>query len=88
MKRITMKYGQKTNLIQLPMEDFYLLQAFLLEVGVEIRACICDGATGEITAQVRNTYAEWVNLYRNTDVSACDIKRRCEDDLKSGHWRR
>lgn len=85
MKHITEEYNHKVNRLRINSDDYKELQAFLNEIGVEIR--MTEMYRGECTIQVRNVHAE--ECMRTGGLEAYKAaKIEAQEVIKKGWWRR
>lgn len=82
MKRITEKYGEPCNYIELSDDEYKELYYFLLELGVELRPMIYHGDKKIYECQARNPFKDRLQY---VDKKSYDSVTK---DVKQGWWRR
>ena len=86
MEHITTEYGTQCNLLKLNSAEYWTLKDFMEPVGVELRACVYDGATDTYTIQARDDLRDICRLHK--DQSAGWALDHADKDIKDGSWRR
>lgn len=78
MKHITNQYGAETNLLELTLDEYEVLRAFLKKLGVRCRTTKWD-SNGIAVIQAENPYKYWIGhaegeKWANKDMSDESIK--------------
>lgn len=84
MEHITEYCGTPTNLIACTAEEYSILQAALVKVGVEIRMTSRSG--NHIECQMCNPYRDWSIL--GSRMNGEEIATRAKQDIANGAWQR
>lgn len=84
MKHITERRGTLSNVLECTPEEFIALGNFLRAIGVEIRPIIYSNESVEL--QARNPHRDW--CITASHLTGSEIKKRADEDIASGRWRR
>lgn len=79
MRHITEEYGQPCNLLELTEEEYRVLDAFLMNLGIRSRRTSSDFGKGTTVIQAENPYRERLLLYFNR--SAAEALESAEQDM-------
>lgn len=85
IKRITERYGEECNYLEMDWSDFTKLRDALLLIGVELR---CSSRQGErCVVQMRNVYKQYLTAFVHVDQPK-HIKVMADRAVENGAWRR